>query len=201
MNNTKRSLVIASSNPGKLREIQDILGAVPFSLLLPAQAGVELDVEETGDTYAENAALKAQAYADATGLMCLADDSGLEVDALGGKPGLHSARYAPWPNANDADRRQVLLQNLQGCAQPWNAAFRCVVAVAVPGQPMRLFEGHVDGVVIPEERGSGGFGYDPIFFMPALGLTMAELPEAEKNRISHRARALQAALPYLLEHS
>lgn len=195
-----RTIVIASSNPGKLREIQDILGDAPFSLLLPAQAGVQLDVEETGHTYAENAVLKAQAYAHATGMICLADDSGLEVDALGGSPGVHSARYAPWPDANDADRRQLMLRNLQGKPRPWAAAFHCVVAVAVPEKEIRLFEGRVNGEIIPEERGEGGFGYDPIFYLPALRRTMAELTETEKNRISHRARALQAALPYLLEN-
>lgn len=192
-------LLIASSNPGKLREIQDILGNTPFQLLLPSHLGLTLDVVEDGQTYAENAARKAQAYAGASGLLTLADDSGLEVAALGGQPGLRSARYAPWPNANDGDRRRYLLQNLQGHPQPWLAVFRCAVAISVPGRALQFFEGQVHGTILAEERGGGGFGYDPLFFIPEFGQTMAELPEAQKNRISHRARAIQAALPYLLE--
>lgn len=192
------TLLIASSNPGKLREIQDILGETPFHLILPAQLGLQLEVAETGQTYQENAALKATAYALASGLLTLADDSGLEVAALGGQPGLHSARYAPWPKATDADRRRYLLQNLQGRPRPWPARFYCAVAIAAPGRELQFFAGQVSGEIVPEERGSGGFGYDPLFYMPEFGQTMAELPEAEKNRISHRARAIQAALPYLL---
>src|SRR5512141_26908 len=116
-------LLIASGNMGKLLEIRAILDQFPVDLVLPAQIGIQLDVEEHGSTYAENAALKARAYAQVSGFIVLADDSGLEVDALHGKPGLHSARYAPWPNATDADRRRFLLQNLQGKPHPWTAHF------------------------------------------------------------------------------
>ena len=195
-------LLIASGNPGKLREIeailaQDGLSVSPFELVLPGQLGIHLQVEEDGATYAENAAKKALAYAQASGLAVLADDSGLEVDALGGQPGLFSARYAPWPQATDADRRRYLLQNLQGKSRPWTAHFHCTVAIAGPGGGIDYAEGDCPGEIIPEERGDNGFGYDPIFLIPRLGLTMAELPMQQKNRLSHRARAVLAALPVL----
>lgn len=191
------TLLIASSNPGKLREIRAILGSFPVELVLPAQIGLHLDVVEDGANYAENAILKARAYAKASGLIALGDDSGLEVYALGGQPGLYSARYAPWPNATDADRRRYLLQNLQGKPRPWDAHFHCTVAIATPEGEAYTADGDCLGEVIPEERGTGGFGYDPVFLLPDRGLTMAELPEADKNAISHRARAIHAAVPIL----
>lgn len=190
-------LLIATTNPGKIVELQDLLEGLPLRLLLPADLDIRLDVAETGATYAENAALKARAYCAASGLLTLADDSGLEVLALDGAPGLHSARYSPRPGAKDADRRALLLQNLSGLPQPWLARFRCVVAVAAPGQPLQFAEGECRGEILPEERGSNGFGYDPIFYLAGLGRTMAELTRAEKNTLSHRARAVQAALPIL----
>jgi XTP/dITP diphosphohydrolase len=193
------TLLIASSNPGKLREIGDLLLDLPLRLVLPADIGIHLEVEENGSTYAENAALKASAYFQASGLVTLADDSGLEVDVLGGAPGLHSARYSPKPGAKDADRRAHLLQNLHsgGFPRPWTARFRCTVAIAAPGVPLTFVEGRVDGEIWPEERGTGGFGYDPIFYLPDRGCTMAELPEGEKNHISHRGRAVEKARPFL----
>ena len=195
-----RTLLIASTNPGKLREIQAILpSGVPFQLALPADLGIKLDVKETGSTYAENAALKAVAYRQASGLVTLADDSGIEVDAPGGAPGLYSARYAPIENATDADRRRHMLQNLRGIPRPWPARFHCTVAVAALDGQVYFADGQVEGEVISEERGENGFGYDPIFYLAGYGKTMAELPSDEKNRISHRARAVQAALPVLLK--
>lgn len=197
------TILIASSNPGKLREIHAILAqanravAGALELLLPAQLGLNLDVAENGATYAENAALKARAYCHASGLVTLADDSGLEVDALGGAPGLYSARYAPGTGATDADHRAYLLQNLRGHPQPWTARFVCALALAQPGGSVDTVEGFCAGQVTPQERGSGGFGYDRIFLLPEYGQTMAELPEAVKNQISHRAHALQAAVPLL----
>ncbi len=191
------TILIASGNPGKLREIQDILENVPVELVLPAQMGIQLHVEETGSTYAENAALKAIAYSQASGLVTLADDSGLEVDALGGQPGLYSARYAPWHNATDADRRRYLLQQLQGKPKPWLAHFHCTVAIALPQGEIHYAKGDVAGEIIEEERGDEGFGYDPIFYLPQLGQTMAELAMDQKNHISHRARAIQAAVPFI----
>jgi len=196
-------LLIASTNIGKLREIEAILGrasedAQTFQLVLPSQIGIRLEVEEDGASYAENAAKKALAYAQASGQVTLADDSGLEVSALGGQPGLYSARYAPWPKATDADRRRYLLQNLAGKPRPWTAHFHCTVAIAVPGGKVYFADGDCPGEIIPDERGAGGFGYDPIFFLPELGETMAELPMEKKNQLSHRARAIQAAVPVIL---
>lgn len=198
-----KTLLIASGNVGKLREIEAILADRKMELglhvLLPAQAGVQLTVEEDGSSYAENAAKKALAYARASGLLTLADDSGLSVDALDGQPGLYSARYAPWPNATDADRRHYLLENLQGKPRPWKAHFHCTVALSTPEGGLSFAEGICPGEVIPEERGSGGFGYDPIFYLSDLGCTMAELSMEQKNTRSHRALAVQAALPMLMK--
>ena len=170
----------------------------PFELHLPAERGIRLEVVEDGLTYAANAALKARAYAQAGNCITLADDSGLEVDALGGQPGLHSARYSLKPGATDADRRAFLLQNLRGKARPWTAHFHCTVAIATPAGEIFFAAGDCPGEIIPEERGSNGFGYDPIFLLPERGLTMAELDSVDKNQISHRARAIKAALPVLL---
>jgi len=194
-------LLVASTNPGKLVEIQDLIGSLGtrLELLLPADLGLDLDVVEDGETYAENAALKARAYFQASRLLTLADDSGLEVAALDGKPGLHSARYAPQPGATDADRRAYLLKNLAGLPRPWKARFCCAVAIAAPDGSLRFSEGICPGEIIPEERGTNGFGYDPIFLLPKLGKTMAELSMAQKNQLSHRARAVHAAIPLLEE--
>ncbi len=190
-------ILIASTNPGKLIEIRSILADDKFHLVLPADLRYSLEVVEDGLTYAENASLKAVAHARRSGLLAVADDSGLEVDALDGAPGLHSARYHPRPGASDADRRQYLLQNLAGRQRPWKAHFHCTVALASPRGQVWFAEGDCPGEVIPEERGQNGFGYDPIFWLPERGQTMAELPSEVKNQISHRARALQAALPIL----
>lgn len=193
-----KTILIASTNPGKLREFQEIFAGQPFVLCLPADLGIRMEVVEDGATYAVNAAKKARAYCEASGLPTLSDDSGLEVDALGGAPGLYSARYSSRPGATDADRRAYLLENLRDQPRPWTARFHCSVAVALPGGAQYLTEGKCEGEVIPEERGNGGFGYDPIFLLQDRQLTMAELVSEEKNRISHRARAALAALPYLL---
>lgn len=191
------SLLIATTNPGKLKEMQALLNGLDVTLVLPRDLGISLDVVEDGATYAENAALKARAYAIASGLVTLADDSGLEVEALGGQPGLHSARYSPRPHATDADRRALLLKNLAGKPHPWLAHFHCSVAVAAPGQSIQFAEGICRGEIIGQERGSNGFGYDPLFLVAGLGRTMAELSMDEKNRLSHRARAVQAAIPII----
>jgi XTP/dITP diphosphohydrolase len=176
-------------------------------------ARITFRVAEDGTTYAENAARKALQYCRASGLLTLADDSGLEVDALDGAPGLHSARYSAKPGANDADRRMALLQNLQCKPKPWTARFRCTVVVAVPaGHPLpggftpaavidgiSLYqtEGTCEGEIIEQERGRNGFGYDPIFLMAGMVYTMAELSTEEKNQLSHRAQAVKAAMPLL----
>lgn len=191
-------ILVATGNPGKLVEIQALLDEPSLTLLTPAMLGLGLEVEETGATYAENAALKALAYAQAAGLLTLADDSGLEVAALGGLPGIRSARFSAKPGATDADRRAYLLERLQGQPRPWRAHFHCTVALATPAGELRFAEGQCPGEIIPEERGQNGFGYDPIFLLPELGRTMAELGMEEKNRLSHRARAIKAARPILL---
>jgi len=198
MNNNPR-LLIATNNKGKVKEIKAILQNLEIELILPADIGLELDVEEDGQTYAENATKKALAFSHASGLTSLADDSGLEVDALGGAPGLHSARYAPLPNATDADRRATLLKNLNGKPRPWTARFRATVAVASPERGVKLAEGICPGAIVPNERGEGGFGYDPIFLLEDLNKTMAELEMDEKNCLSHRGQALCKAIPILLE--
>ena len=191
------TLLIASTNPGKLREMKALLAYLRVKLISPADMGIQLSVTEDGSTYAENAAKKAQAYCQASGLITLADDSGLEVDALEGKPGLYSARFSGKPDATDADRRAYLLEQLAGIAHPWTAHFHCTVVIMSPDGQQFYHEGICPGEIIPTERGNDGFGYDPIFRLPASGKTMAELTMAEKNRLSHRARAILAARPTL----
>lgn len=190
-------LLIATNNQGKVRELQELLTGSGIELVTPAQINLQIDVEEDGSTYQENAGKKAIAFAKASGLISLADDSGLEVEALGSAPGLYSARYSPKPGANDKDRRDFLLSNLQDKPRPWKAHFHATIAVANPTGEVEFTDGNCYGEIIPEERGSGGFGYDPIFFMPELGKTMSELDMSEKNRLSHRARAVIAAMPIL----
>jgi XTP/dITP diphosphohydrolase len=190
-------LLIATRNPGKLREIQSLLDGMEISLVTPDMIGVSLEVKETGSSYEENAALKASTYARLANLVTMADDSGLEVDALGGQPGIRSARFSPLANATDADRRAYLLDLLCDYPRPWTAHFHCTVAIAVPSEKIYYAQGNCPGEIIPNERGTNGFGYDPIFLIPAVGLTMAELSMPEKNQLSHRARAVKAALPVL----
>lgn len=192
-----KQLLIATNNPGKMEEMHALLAGLPAELVTPADIGLDLHVTEDGTTYAANAEKKAVAFARRSGLISLADDSGLEVDALGGAPGLYSARYLSTPGATDADRRAYLLKNLAGKPRPWLARFRAAVAIAVPNATAQVVEGACPGEIIPDERGSGGFGYDPIFFLSELGRTMAELGMDEKNRISHRARAVMKARPIL----
>lgn len=193
----KPKLLIASNNKGKSKEIQAILQGLDFELVTPTDLGLDLEVVEDGQTYAENATKKALAFSSASGLTSLADDSGLEVDALEGAPGLHSARYSPLPNATDADRRAILLLNLSRKPRPWTARFRATVAIASPGREVQMVEGVCPGEIIPEERGQGGFGYDPIFLLKGLDKTMAELDMEEKNRLSHRGKAVRKAIPIL----
>ncbi len=190
-------LLIATNNAGKMQEMQALLDGLHAELVTPEDVGVDLNVTEDGKTYAENAEKKAIAFARASNLISLADDSGLEVEALGGAPGLYSARYTGTHAATDAERRAYLLQNLRGKPRPWLARFRAAVAIAVPRGSVQALDGECPGEIIPEERGTNGFGYDPIFFIPELGRTMAELDMDEKNRISHRARAVMKARPIL----
>jgi XTP/dITP diphosphohydrolase len=193
-----RQLLIATNNRGKLHELLPLLGDLPFRLVTPHDLGLRLEVEETGTTYAENARLKAEAFVQASGLLTLADDSGLEVEALGGAPGVHSARYAG-AGASDADRRARLIRALHAVPAPRLARFRCVIALAQPDGTLTYFEGVCAGEIIFAGRGTRGFGYDPLFFLPDRGATMAELSSDVKNQTSHRARAVQAARPFLLQ--
>lgn len=188
-------LVLATSNPGKLEEFRFLLAGKDLDLLTPAGLDLSLEVEETGTNYLENAALKARAYAEASGLWSLADDTGLEVETLGGAPGVYSARYAPGADVTDADRRDYLLRNLDGHDRPWKARFVCIAALAGPDGSLYHHRGECPGEIIPEEQGKGGFGYDAVFLVSDRGLTMAELSLEEKNQLSHRARAVTGLLP------
>jgi XTP/dITP diphosphohydrolase len=192
-------LLIATNNKGKVKEFQDLLKDTGLELITPADINLNLDVDEDGATYAENAAKKAIAFARASGLVSLADDSGLEVDALDGAPGLYSARYHPKPGASDADRRAYMLENLKDKPHPWTAHFHATIAIAVAEKDVQIAEGNCYGEIIPAERGENGFGYDPIFLFPELNKTMAELEMDEKNRLSHRAKAVMNAIPILKE--
>ncbi len=191
-----RKLLLATGNPGKLREMRALLGDLPVQLLDPDSLGLKLQVEESEQDYAANARLKATTFARASGLWALADDSGLEVEALGGGPGPRSARLAG-PEADDEARRQRLLELLAPHPPPWPARFRCVMALAGPDGAVDVVQGTCRGEILPEPRGRGGFGYDPLFLVEGMERTMAELAPHEKNRVSHRARAMQAMLPLL----
>jgi XTP/dITP diphosphohydrolase len=193
-------LLLGTENPGKIREMNSLLQGVNIDLVIPGDLGLDLHVEESGQTYAENATRKALIYADASGLLTLADDSGLEVDALNGAPGLYSARYSPKIGATDKDRRDYLLEQLGGFSRPWPAKFHCTVAIAAPEGVIHIADGVCPGEIIPEERGESGFGYDPIFLVENMEWTMAELSMAEKNQISHRGRAIGAVIPILLSY-
>jgi XTP/dITP diphosphohydrolase len=190
-------ILIATNNRGKQAELRSLLNGLGAELVTPADLGLSLDVVEDGSTYRENAAKKAAAFAQESGLLSLADDTGLEVAALDDAPGLYSKRFAPMPSPTDADRRAYLLAQLQPHPRPWKARFRCVVAIAAPDNSVRFAEGICTGEIIPEERGKYGFGYDSIFWLPEIRKTLAELSMDEKNQLSHRARAIRAALPIL----
>ncbi len=192
---TKRRIVLASSNPGKLRELQSLLPS-EVEVVSAAEAGVTLP-PETGSTFAENALLKARAAAQQSGLIAIADDSGLEVDALGGEPGVRSARYAG-PRASDADNIALLLKRLEGVPEGRRTArFRAVVALAAPDGSEFLGEGVLEGQIVLAPRGQGGFGYDPVFQPLGENRTVAEMTLEEKNRVSHRARALRQVIEAL----
>ena len=192
-----KKLLIATNNKGKIQEFQALLKGIPFGLVTPGQIGLKLEVEESGDSYQSNARIKALAFAEASGLPTLADDSGLEVDALNGEPGIRSARYAG-SGATDFNKVDYLLSKLKDIPQENRTArFKCVIAVARQDGKIEYCEGQCEGLITFEARGAAGFGYDPIFLFPDLGKTMAELPEEVKNRISHRGRAAQAAVKVL----
>ena len=194
----KRRLLVATRNAGKVVEYADLLAALDVDWLSLDDAGVSIDVEETGASFRANAALKAQAYATMTGLLTLADDSGLEVDALDGAPGIYTARYGG-PGLTPVQRYEYLLHNLADV--PWahrSARFRCVIALAAEDKGLlATADGVCEGMITRKPSGDGGFGYDPVFYLPERGLTMAQLPSSEKHVISHRGRALRAIEPVL----
>jgi XTP/dITP diphosphohydrolase len=186
------SLLVATTNRGKQREFRRLFGELASAIVTPEEIGLDLEVEEPHDTYAENAAAKAVAYCRASGLLTVADDSGIEVAALGWGPGVRSAR---WGSGSGSQAKQLVAA--VGDDLDRRARMVCALALAVPGTPdptVETFRGVVEGSVAREPRGGGGFGYDPIFLLPT-GRTTAELPEADKDRISHRGRAVAAAAP------
>lgn len=186
-------LLIATHNRGKLIEYQEMLTDFALELVTLDDVGIGEDVEETGATFAANARAKAVEYARRSGLLTLADDSGLEVDALGGEPGVHSKRYAG-ENKSDPERIAFLLDKLQDVSREKRTArFRCAIALATPRGDVRECDGACEGLIELAPRGTNGFGYDPVFLFPERGMTMAELSSEEKNRISHRARATEKA--------
>ena len=190
-------LLLATNNQGKLAELRSLLDGLDLVLLSPADLGLNVQVQERGTNYLENAVLKAAIFAQASKTWTLADDSGLEVQVLDGAPGLFSARYAPQQGATDKDRRRFLVQNLEKYPRPWKASFQSVVALVGPeGSPI-VTRGICQGEIIPEGRGGGGFGYDRIFQLEDSGLTMAELTAEQKNSLSHRALAIGKIIPVL----
>lgn len=184
-------LVLATRNQGKIEELRKMLESYDVQVNGLDQYPECPEIEEDGDTFSANAKKKAETISDLLGLPALADDSGLEVDALGGKPGVYSARYAG-PGATDQDNIHKLLEALADIpSSERKARFRCVLALAVPGKPTWTCEGTCEGQIISNPQGSGGFGYDPIFYLPSKGKTMAELTKEEKNAISHRGKAVR----------
>ncbi len=190
-------LLLGTNNAGKLREFRALLADLPVELVTPAEAGIQEDAPETGATFTENAELKARFYAQRAGMVALADDSGLQVDALDGEPGVHSRRFAG-EQASDADRNRLILERLREVPPARRAArFQAAAAVAVPDGQVHSVLGTCEGQIALQPRGAGGFGYDPIFLLPELGRTMAELSPEAKNGLSHRGRALRAARPLI----
>ena len=188
-----RKLLLATSNPGKIREYCALLDGLGYRITTLAEEKITKVVTESGNSYEQNARLKAVTYANLSRLLTVADDSGLEVDALDGEPGIKSARFAGRA-ATDADRVTFLLARLDGV--PWErrtARFKCLIAIATPDGQCQTCCGECPGIIALEPKGRNGFGYDPVFFLPEKGNTMAELPLATKNQISHRARASQKA--------
>lgn len=193
-----RTLLLATTNNHKLDEYRAIFRELPFQILSLRDVQIDTDVEETGSTFAENATLKARFYAQAANMLALADDSGLEIDALGGEPGIYSARFAG-RETSYAERFRLIFARLQHVPPSQRTArFRCAIALAEPSGQAQVVEGTIEGLIAECPRGENGFGYDPIFLVPELGQTTAEMRAEEKHRISHRGRAAEAAR-HLLE--
>lgn len=192
------TLLVATTNPGKLREVRALLAGQAITVRSLEDFPGTGEAPEHGLTFEENARSKAAFYAMHTGVCTLADDSGLEVDALGGEPGVRSARFAG-PDADDDANNAKLIRSLEGISQARRTArFRCAMALATPNAVVAVSEGRIEGVVLERPRGSNGFGYDPFFLVPDYGMTAAEMPPDLKNRVSHRGQALQAILPAVI---
>jgi XTP/dITP diphosphohydrolase len=202
MTGSRPRLVLATSNRGKLREFQRLLEGAGFELVTPADVGIDWHVEETGASFEENARLKAIDAARATGLPAFADDSGLEVDHLDGRPGIFSARYAGGDRTDgsltEREQCEMILREMHGVPDEQRSArFRCVIAIATPDGAVRTVDGVFEGRIAHEIRGAGGFGYDPIFQLPSRGVTSAQLSPEEKDALSHRGQAARKAVPIL----
>jgi XTP/dITP diphosphohydrolase len=192
-----KCLLLATKNPGKLKEYAELLIDFDFNWLSLDEMGINLDVEESGENYKENAIIKATTYANLSGRLTLADDSGLEVDILNGRPGVRTARFGG-PNLSAVERYRYLLTLMEKIPEGQRSArFKCVIALASPGALVGISQGICDGAIASSPRGSAGFGYDPIFFLPNLGKTMAELTSKEKHKVSHRGLAVANIKPIL----
>lgn len=183
------NLLVATTNQGKIKEIKDILSSLGITVITPPEINLQIEVKEDGATFAENASIKARAWSEASGMPALADDSGLCVDALGGRPGVLSARFAG-PDADDSDNITLLLESLKG-KEDRSARFVCAVALATVTGELITAGGEYEGVITHEPAGDKGFGYDPVFFDPSSGRTFAQLTPEEKNTRSHRRKALE----------
>ena len=193
-------VVLASKNKHKLEEIRQITDKFGFELVLQSELGVDIDVEENGTTFEENSFIKADAVMKATGLPALADDSGIAVDALNGEPGIYSARYGFDDSLDDWGRLLLLLKNTEHVPDGQRQAqFVCVITMVTPEGEVIQARGEIHGQLLREARGENGFGYDPIFYYPSMGMTMAEMPAGEKNKVSHRANALKVFYDKLVE--
>lgn len=192
-------VLLATQNQGKVKELQELLADAQIEVLSLQDIGDWEEVAETGSTFAENAALKARAAAERTGYISIADDSGLEVDALNGAPGVYSARFAGEPKDDERNNDKLLKLLAEIPEDERTGRFRCALVIATPEGKEYLTEGTAEGKILRTRRGQGGFGYDPLFFMPDFGRTMAELTVSQKNKLSHRAQAFQKAIPILKE--
>jgi len=190
-------LVVATRNAGKLKEIRRLLESRGIRVRGLAEFPEAPDVVEDGETFAENAIKKAEAVAQFTSMPCLADDSGLVVDALQGRPGVHSARFSGAEADDQSNNRKLLYEMAAVPEIRRQASFCCVMALCMPGQSPRLFQGRVNGAILEREQGAGGFGYDPLFWLPGYNCTMAELPLDTKNQVSHRGQALRQLVDFL----
>ncbi|MBS96974.1 MAG: non-canonical purine NTP pyrophosphatase, RdgB/HAM1 family [Chloroflexi bacterium] len=190
-------LLLGTSNPGKIKEFKQILQDIPYELTTLEEASCNIEVIETGKTFLENATLKATQYAHATKLPCISDDSGIEIDALNGRPGIYSARYGG-PDLSDSERGELILEEMKNISiEKRQARFKAAIVIAWPNGKILNSEGTMEGIINFSPTGENGFGYDPIFLLPEFGKTSAEINPDEKNKLSHRAKAIRNIIPLL----